>query len=208
MAKKLTKRQRKSQENKRKIVNCAMRLFAEHGYDNISVDDIARAANSSKGSFYNYFGSKDELFVFYRQALDAQCVDFYEKLLQDPAYRNHNGLQKFYLMSMFALQTMSANGDEFARISDMRLFKEETELHGPTPSRDNYHEILPDLINMGKADGSIRQDLPVENILNSLHLFFNGIMYDWEVSRGSFNITEKYAYMMEFFCFSISQQTG
>ncbi|MBA1335396.1 MAG: Transcriptional regulator, AcrR family [Firmicutes bacterium] len=208
MAKKLTKRQQKSEENKRKIVNCAMRLFAEHGYDNVSVDDIAKAANSSKGSFYNYFRSKDELFVFYRQALDAQCVDFYEKLLQDPAYAKHNGLQKFYLMSMFALQTMSSNGDEFARISDMRLFKDEVGFYVPTPARDNYHRIFPNLINMGKADGSIRKDLSTDEIVDSLYLYFNGIMYDWEVSKGSFNITEKYAYMIEFFCYSIAEQLG
>lgn len=208
MAKKPTKRQLKSQENKRKIVNCAMRLFARYGYDNVSVDDIAKAANSSKGSFYNYFRSKDELFVFYRQALDAQCMDFYEKLLRDPAYSKHSGLQKFYLMSMFALQTMSSNGDEFARISDMRLFKDEIGFHGSTPVRDNYHMIFPGLISIGKSDGSIRKDLSADEIISSLYLYFDGIMYDWEVSKGSFSITEKYAYIIKFFCCSIAEQSG
>lgn len=211
MAKKLTKRQRKSEENKRKIVNCAMRLFAEHGYDNVSVDDIAKAAGSSKGSFYNYFTSKDELFVFYRHALDKQCSDFYENLLHDPAYKDYSGLQKFYLMSMYYLHTMSSNGDEFARISDMRLLKDGVVDHRTAPVyipiNDDYDTILHDLINMGKADGSIRNDLPTELIINFIHMLSSGIMYNWEISGDSFEITEKYAYMIEFFCNSIAQQS-
>lgn len=205
MAKKLTKRQKKSEDNKRKIVHCAMRLFAEHGYDNVSVDDIAKAANSSKGSFYNYFASKDELFVSYRKALDAQCVDFYEKLLKDPAYKGYNGLQKFYLMSMFALHTMSSNGNEFARISDMRFFKGGIELPNTGVTNDGYNAILLDLINRGKADGSMRTDLPAERIIEGIHILSKGIIYDWEVSKGSFEITQKFSYMIEFFCRSIAQ---
>jgi AcrR family transcriptional regulator len=184
-----------------------MRLFADHGYDNVSVDDIAKAADSSKGSFYNYFDSKDELFVFYRQALDAQCVDFYEKLLRDPAYKGYNGLEKLYLMSMFALQTMSSNGDEFARISDIRLFKDGIELKRSSPVNDSFNTILLNLTNMGKSDGSIRQDLSEEQIVDSIHMLSNGIIYDWEVSKGSFGITEKYAYMIEFLCNSIARKS-
>lgn len=208
MAKKLTKRQRQSEENKRKIVDCAMNLFAKHGYDNVSIDDIAKEANSSKGSFYNYFRSKDELFVFYRQAFDEQYTDFHEELLKDPSYKTHNGLQKFYLMSMFVLQTMSANGNEFARICDMRLLKDGIDLHEASVTKENYNLILSDLINMGKVDGSIRKDLSSEEIINNLCLYFNGIMYDWEVSQGTFSIVEKYAHMIEFYCYSIAEQLG
>lgn len=204
MARKLTKRQRQSEENKRKIVDCAMRLFARHGYDNVSIDDIARLANSSKGSFYNYFRSKDELFVFYRQALDAQYADFYEALLKAPAYRTHNGLQKLYLMSLFILQTRSANGDEFARISDMRLLKDGMDYREVSMAVDNYRTILADLVELGKKDGSIRGDLPTTQIIDGLHLYFNGILYDWEVSGGAFNIAERLGYIIEFYCYSIS----
>lgn len=205
MAKKLTKRERQSEENKRKIVDCAMRLFAKHGYDNVSIDDIAKAANSSKGSYYNYFRSKDELFVFYSQALDSKCMDFYENLINDPYLKTHNGLQKFYLMSIFILQTMSSNGDEFARISDMRLLRDGIDFRDIDSTKSNRYMLLNDFINMGKSDGSIRKDLSSDEIINSLHQYFNGIMYEWEISRGAFNIIEKFAYIIEFYCYSIAK---
>lgn len=205
MVKKLTKRERQSEENKRKIVDCAMRLFATHGYDNVSIDDIAKVANSSKGSFYNYFRSKDELFVFYRHALDAKCTDFFENLIKDPSFKTHNGLQKFYLMSIFILQTMSSNGDEFARISDMRLLRDGIDFRDISSTKGSCHMVLNDLINMGKSDGSIRENLSSDEIINSLYVYFSGIMYDWEISKGSFNIIEKFAYMIEFYCYSIAK---
>lgn len=204
MVKKLTKRQKKSEENKKKIVNCAMHLFAKYGYDNVSIDDIAKLANSSKGSFYNYFNNKDELFIYYRQALIAQYLEFYEQLLHDPSYRIYNGLQKFYLMCMFILNCMTSNGDEFARISDMRLFRDWVDIQEEMGYKDNYDIIFPALINQGKADGSINKELTVDEIISNLRLYFDGIMYDWEVSRGTYNIIDRYSYMLEFFCYSIA----
>lgn len=45
------------------IVDAAFRLFAENGYDETSVDDIATAAGVSRSSFFRLFGSK-EMVIF------------------------------------------------------------------------------------------------------------------------------------------------
>ncbi len=205
MVRKLTKRERQSEENKKKIVDCAMHLFAKHGYDNVSIDDIAKLANSSKGSFYNYFNSKDELFIFYRQALDSKCAEFFEDLMNNPYYRIHNGLQKFYLMSMFILNAQSSNSDEFARISDMRQLRDGFDFRNMNSAGENRYLYLNDLISLGKSDGSIREDISDENIVNYLHQYLNGIMYEWEAAGGSFNIIERFAYLIEILCYSIAK---
>lgn len=46
-----------------KILDAAEALFAEGGFHQTSVDQIARKAGVSKGLTYNYFGSKEELLV-------------------------------------------------------------------------------------------------------------------------------------------------
>ena len=43
------------------VAETALRLFRERGYEHVSVDDIIAATGTSKGTFYHYFKSKDEL---------------------------------------------------------------------------------------------------------------------------------------------------
>jgi len=50
-----------TQKKRRLVIETAMRLFVEKGYEHVSVDEIIGAANISKGTFYHYFDSKDDL---------------------------------------------------------------------------------------------------------------------------------------------------
>lgn len=47
---------------RRELLSCAMRLFAEEGYDNVSVRAVARAAGVAPGLAYHYFDSKERMF--------------------------------------------------------------------------------------------------------------------------------------------------
>ncbi len=52
----------KGREMKReKIKSVAQKLFLQKGFDNVSVEEITKQAGISKGSFYTYFKSKNEL---------------------------------------------------------------------------------------------------------------------------------------------------
>ena len=54
------KKSAKSQKRK-KIIDKAWELFAKNGYEETKVEDITRELGVSKGSFYTYFETKDEL---------------------------------------------------------------------------------------------------------------------------------------------------
>ena len=49
------------EERKLQIIRAACRLFAQNGYYNTTMPDIARELNMSVGNLYNYFPSKEEL---------------------------------------------------------------------------------------------------------------------------------------------------
>jgi len=60
-----TKTSRKERERlvrKRDIMRAARELFATKGFHDTSLDDIAREAEFGKGTIYNYFSSKEDLF--------------------------------------------------------------------------------------------------------------------------------------------------
>ena len=54
-------RERKKQQTRRRIVDVAIDLFGERGFENVPVAQIARQAEVSEATVFNYFPSKEDL---------------------------------------------------------------------------------------------------------------------------------------------------
>jgi AcrR family transcriptional regulator len=57
----LGRRQRRAAETRVRLFRCALQLFAERGFPNVTVEDITEAADVGKGTFFNYFESKEHV---------------------------------------------------------------------------------------------------------------------------------------------------
>lgn len=77
-----------SEDKQVMIRNAALCCFAKHGYDKASINDIAVAAGISKASMFQYFGSKQALYIYLfqycteqmKQVYDLEELDKYEDL--------------------------------------------------------------------------------------------------------------------------------
>ena len=58
-------RERKKEQTRRLIAETARRLFADRGFEQVTVADVARAADVSQQTVFNYFPTKEDL-VFWR----------------------------------------------------------------------------------------------------------------------------------------------
>ncbi|MGI5156049.1 TetR/AcrR family transcriptional regulator [Microbispora sp. CA-102843] len=57
-------RERKKAETRQAIHKASLRLAVERGLDHVTVDDIVEAANISRRTFSNYFGSKEDALLY------------------------------------------------------------------------------------------------------------------------------------------------
>jgi AcrR family transcriptional regulator len=68
-------RERKKARTRQHIADVAARLFAEHGYEQVAVTDVAREAEVAEQTIYNYFGTKEQLVIDRDQQIQDRLVD-------------------------------------------------------------------------------------------------------------------------------------
>lgn len=68
-------RERKKQQTRRLIAETARRLFDERGFDAVTVGQVAKAADVSEATVFNYFPTKESLFYSQMQAFEEALVE-------------------------------------------------------------------------------------------------------------------------------------
>jgi AcrR family transcriptional regulator len=68
-------RERKKQQTRELIAETARRLFAERGFEQVSVAEIARTADVSEKTVFNYFPTKEDLVYWRLESFEQELLD-------------------------------------------------------------------------------------------------------------------------------------
>jgi AcrR family transcriptional regulator len=68
-------RERKKQQTRQRIIDAAIELFAARGFDNVPVAEVARAAEVSEATVFNYFATKEDLVYGGMAAYEERLLD-------------------------------------------------------------------------------------------------------------------------------------
>jgi len=90
----------RSARTETRILEAALRVFADMGPDAPKIDDFVRAARISRGTFYNYFESVEELLAATSEWTTRQIIETIETAIEGiegPALRLGMGLRLFFV---------------------------------------------------------------------------------------------------------------
>ena len=90
-----------AQETRERILEAAVTVFASKGYHDTKVDDIVAESQTSKGSFYFYFPSKQDIFL----ALVDTFADLLEKQLHSRLASETSGMARVDLALRVCMET-------------------------------------------------------------------------------------------------------
>ena len=68
-------RERKKEQTRHRITEAAHRLFGERGFDEVTVAQVARAAEVAEATLFNYFPTKEDLFYSGLEAFGDRLID-------------------------------------------------------------------------------------------------------------------------------------
>lgn len=159
-------------DKKADIFNSARELFYAKGFKDTNVSDIAKMAGIGVGTFYNYYSSKEELFleVYFKENeahknhllesmnLDDDPVTMITKMVSQNAIEMNSNL---ILKEWYNKELFSRLEKQFYKQGGIERFDEFT------------HIGRIELIKKWKAEGKIRTDLDDEMI----NAIFNSILY-------------------------------
>lgn len=180
----------KKKSVKTRIVSAAWQLFYEKGYDQTTVDDIIALSGTSKGSFYYYFSTKDELLGTLSNVLD----DFYEELAakMEPSM---NSFDKLLYLNEKAHEMIEKKIPLDLLTS---LYSTQLTFKGNRHLLDKnrvYYQLITEIAEEGQKRGEIRTDKPVSEIVRYYSLCERALITDWCLNQGSYSL---HAYTKEY----------
>lgn len=171
---------RKSEEKERRraeIVQAAEELAFEKGWDNVTVDGVAKRARLSRALVYLYFKDKSDLHAaLWERACDTLYLRF-----RDAAERHAQGYQKLVAIGLAYVAFAQELPHYFEAVSRFEA-KPSTEDTAEGEQRAlarhrRVHELMVETIEYGKRDGTVRSDAGDSSLIAvTLWAFTHGII--------------------------------
>ena len=156
------------EEARRRILKAAREAFAENGWDQTSMDDIAQKLGASRGGLYLYFRNKEEIF----SAITKEWQEQLDELLRSsfPNRELVDGADILFETVSFS-HYLSINFDFIAQATHNpllgQLLKTYYEAHVAT---------IADFIEEQRAKGRIRPEIEARSVAIRIFALFNGLM--------------------------------
>lgn len=160
------RRQREREQRAQDIVDAAEQVFFSKGYEKATMDEIAEAAELSKGTLYLYYKTKEELYL----AIAIRGNVILRKMAQEVLHDEMSGLEKIITITQayfrfYEQQRPYFDALHFMDTSEM-THEAIQERHQAFERSENALYLLRDVITQGMEDGSIRADVdPIKQAL-------------------------------------------
>ena len=151
-----------TKEKKERIINAAVNEFSKVPYEQSMISEIIKEAKIPRGSFYQYFKDKKDLYLHVIDIIKEEKLKYLSETLKNPENLNFIDM----------IRTLYKDGVEFAvknpkyvQILDV-LLKNKNEFYDSLikTSIKNAEEIYSSLIEKDKENGLIKKDIDTSTL--------------------------------------------
>jgi AcrR family transcriptional regulator len=170
------RRQRRASEIRERLFRAALDLFAQHGFADTTVEDITNAADVGKGTFFNYFPSKDHILLTFAEMQLAKLQSIIEN------FRNTNESIAQFLRTLAVRMTEEpGRNPSIMRALLMANLSSTPVRDGMRINQARGHKLLTEFVEIGQQRNELRKDLPAGNIAHVFRQTVLGTLLVWSL---------------------------
>lgn len=185
-------------QTRSEILDSALVAFSREGYERARLEDIASAADVTRGAIYHHFGSKEGLFM----ALVEDASDLANKATERALAQGGSVPDIIANILIFTLSLLEEDR-RFRQIMALSLTNLATQVSAY--ERRRYVEAR-NLVNSiatgfqaGIASGELRADVEPTAMARALLAYQNGLTFLWLSNRDAFSVKESAPIMAKLF---------
>ncbi len=171
------RKEREKLRRRNEIIDAAEKVFFSKGVENATMDDVAEAAEYSKGTLYIYFRNKEELLYAIKMRSTLKLKEEFRKSINPEA----NGIENVRNIGQAFIKYSHEHSDCFNLMMHFEG-KNLDSLNFDDPFiKASFEEHEPmilfiDLVKKGQEEGSIRDDFPAHIITHSIWAMTVGVL--------------------------------
>jgi AcrR family transcriptional regulator len=173
-------REQKKQLTEERILKIATHLFTEQGYESTTVAQIAEQAGVAKGTFFNYFQSKEDLLC--RMQVDLVFEEAKRLMhIQSPMIP----VMKAYVQQLtngFKMNRSLARAIQQGNLTSPQLFAQQVEQY------KQLNEALTPLFELAQTRGEIETDMSPSLLAQMAVQTYCGVLLTWCFNQGDDNL--------------------
>jgi TetR/AcrR family transcriptional regulator, cholesterol catabolism regulator len=172
-----TRREAKKLQVRARLMEAALALFRERGVDATTVQDVVDRADTAKGTFFNYFPTKDHVLVAY-----------YDRLTDDALARalRSGPAPSAEARVIGLLRACAATLDDvvLTRALLRAVFSSAVVAAADDATERRLHAVLRPVLQDGMARGEFRPDLELDEFCALLTGVLSATIQDWALRGG------------------------
>ena len=161
-------------DKSKRIFSAAEKIFAEKGYNQATISDIAKLSNVSEGTIYEYFKNKEDLLLSIpKQRFEDHIQDLKEIFkLKTPLRKLRRFIRYHFFLYM--------SDPNFVKVFLLHIQLSQRFYNSTVyETFQKYTQILTDVLEEGKKDGSIRNNVNTRIFRNLFLGAFNHMALRW-----------------------------
>ena len=175
-------------EKREKLVQAAIPIFAKYGFRETKMSDIAISADVGKGTLYEYFESKDELFL----NTFKLWFSYFSEQMQDIVSKEKNPYKQLVLFYDQFFQTIEQYGDTYYIYFD--FWSELTRNTNINQQEivsvyQSLRELFADILEDG-VQKKVFKTINCTAMSTALLSLADGLLMQWLIDRTSFSIKD------------------